>query len=84
MQASQKGGTDSVSSGTYTYTSTGTAISVTTALAGLQSLVELASACRRLNAREPGEMDLSELRICKGEDGKDWVLGQGTFGMVRG
>ena len=68
---------DSVSSGTYT--SSGTVGSVTTALAGL---AELASA-RRWAAREPGEMDLSELRICNRDDGKHWVLGQGTFGTVR-
>ena len=79
LQDGHKDGMDSVSSGTYM--SSGTAGSVTTALAGLRSLVEMASA-RRWEAREPGEMDLSELRICKRDDGMDWVLGQGTFGTV--
>jgi len=37
----------------------------------------------RWEAREPGEMDLAELQLCKRADGSDWVLGQGTFGTVR-
>ncbi len=71
---------DSVSSGTYM--SSDTVGSVTTALAGLRSVVEMASA-RRWEAREPGEMGLAELCVCKHDDGIDWVLGQGTFGTVR-
>ena len=55
---------------------------MTAAVAGLRSLVELA-AVRRWESREPGEMDLAELHVCRTPDGGDWVLGQGTFGTVR-
>ena len=55
---------------------------MTSTLAGLRSLVELAASHRR-EGREPGEMDLAELHVCRTPAGEDWVLGQGTFGTVR-
>ena len=71
----------SYSSGTYT--SSGTVGSMSTALAGLRSLVELAAVRRLEDTREPGDMDLAELRVCKTPAGDDWELGQGTFGTAR-
>ena len=35
------------------------------------------------SSEHPGEMKRSEFAICKTEDGKDWVLGEGSFGTVR-
>lgn len=45
-------------------------------------VIQVSTTCR-WEAREPGEMDLAELHVCKRADGSDWVLGQGTFGTVR-
>ena len=83
-QGGQQGSPDSYSSGTVysgTYASSGTVGSVTAAVVGLRSLVELA-AVRRWEARVPGDMDLAELHVCRTPAGRDWVLGQGTFGTV--
>ena len=38
---------------------------------------------QRLDDLDTSEMDLSQLRVCKRDNGNDWVLGQGTFGTVR-
>ena len=47
---------------------------------------DVVGACARaqdMSAEHPGEMKRSEFAICKTADGKDWVLGEGSFGTVR-